>query len=259
MQRTPSGSLKFSFTRFMQNAIPNLALAPQQYDLDPAEQDALFTYQLGEPDPLKLCEASFLVGGITRSKSISAQIYRALVKNGALKEAEAGEDTGVGVDTKAITSKFAHQLSFISVHAQKKVVNLLFFWEEEIMRWRVLIAEKEELETVIKESKEAGGDIGGLEKRLKELEGLLRVKPSLRGEEARKGEVLPGLVVFWCFADSVLVIFEIISVPTSLKSHALAKFGDGRNDDDSFSSHLVRAVILKSTLRAPAFGVNAPS
>ncbi|ORY03929.1 hypothetical protein BCR34DRAFT_573074 [Clohesyomyces aquaticus] len=192
MFRTPEGGRKFSFTRFINNAVPNLALGPQTYDLDAGEQDFLFEYQLGEPDPLKLGEESFTFGGITQSKAVSAQIHRALIKNGVLKTGD-GDGEQVRIDTKAITAQFSHQLAFISAHAQKKLINLLFFWEEEIMRWNVLIGEKQELETVISETRQAGADqIGGLEKRLKELQGLLRVKPSLRGEEARKKESLPG-------------------------------------------------------------------
>ncbi|KAF2729542.1 hypothetical protein EJ04DRAFT_65979 [Polyplosphaeria fusca] len=185
MYRNAAGDRKFSFSRFINNAVPNLALAPQRYDFEPAEQDALFEYQLGEPDPLKLCDMAFLCGHITQNKSTSKDIYKALVKNGVLDANE------TSVRTANIGKNFTHQLRMITAHAQKKLINLLFFWEEEIQRWKVLIGEQDELRIVIEAERSIGGNVGNYEKRLKEIEGLLRLKPTMRGKEARDADTLP--------------------------------------------------------------------
>jgi hypothetical protein len=189
MERTPGGGTRFSFTRFINNAVPNLALAPQQTDLDVSEKDALFMYQVSASVPEKLVEESYIAGGITSSSSVSSKIHRALLKNGVIVR-----ETG-RIDTSKVTKNFAHQLSLITSHAQKKLINLLFFWEEEVMRLNVLRGEADELKVVIEEERKAGDgheNVGGLEKRAKELEGLLKLKPSLRGEEVRDSEQLPA-------------------------------------------------------------------
>jgi len=63
-------------------------------------------------------------------------------------------------------------------------------------RWRILEDEEREIQTVLREEQEAGGDqakVGHLEKRLMEINGLKKLKPSLREREARgDAEVLPG-------------------------------------------------------------------
>ncbi|KAF2655853.1 hypothetical protein K491DRAFT_692498 [Lophiostoma macrostomum CBS 122681] len=191
MERTPGGGTRFSFTRFINNAVPNLALAPQVTELNIAERDALFVYQVSASAPEKLVEESYIAGGITSSTSVSAKIHRALLKNGVIVK-----DTG-RIDTSKVTKNFAHQLSHITSHAQKKLIDMLFFWEEEMMRLNVLRSEAEELKVVIEEEKKVGDGqerVGGLEKRAKELEGLLKLKPSLRGEQVRENEQLPGYV-----------------------------------------------------------------
>jgi hypothetical protein len=181
MYRAENGSKKFSFTRFISNSVPNLAGAPQDTDLSIHEQDRVFTHQLGEPDPLVLSPQAFLHAGITPSPKISAQIHAALLKNGVLEKEEKV------VHTEKIGKRFAHELAMITSHAQKKVVNLLFWWEEEGQRWNKLIGELEELRVLVKEEKEVGGDVGTYEKRVAELEGEIRLRPGLRGE----GVVLP--------------------------------------------------------------------
>jgi hypothetical protein len=185
MYRAENGSKKFSFTRLINNSIPNLASAPQDTDLSPHEQDLVFTHQLGEPDPLVLSPQAFLHAGITSAPKISSQIHLALTKNGVLEK-----DSKV-VHTDRIGKRFAHELAMITSHAQKKVVNLVFWWEEEGQRWNKLIGELEELRGLVQEEREAGGDVGTYEKRVAELEGEIRLRPSMRGEEKREGDVLP--------------------------------------------------------------------
>ncbi|KAJ4314349.1 hypothetical protein N0V94_006509 [Neodidymelliopsis sp. IMI 364377] len=188
MYKTEAGEKKFSFTRFISNAVPNIAGAPQDTELSSHEQDLVFTHQLGEPDPLILSPQAFLHAGITSAPKVSASIHKALIKNGVL------EDNSPTVHTQAITRNFAHQLSNITSHAQKKLINFLFFWEEEGQRWRVLIEELEELRIVTAAERESGGNVGTYEKRLAELEGAMRLRPSLRSREAQGREALPDYV-----------------------------------------------------------------
>ena len=186
MFKTEDGKTKFSFTRFMSNAVPNIAGAPQDTDLSDHEKDLVFTYQIGEPEPLFLSPQAFLHAGITTSSRTSASVHKALLKNGVLREELPA------INTSAISRNFAHELSIITSHAQKKLVNLLFFWEEEGYRWKKFAGEQEELKAVIDAEQSSGGTVGTYEKRLIEVEGMMKLRPSLRSEQERENETLPG-------------------------------------------------------------------
>jgi hypothetical protein len=183
MYKTEDGKKKFSFTRFMSNAVPNIAGAPQDTGLSTREEDLAFLHQLGQPDPLVLSPEVFAHAGITSEPRISGSIHKALLKNGVLGQ---GSPT---VHTENITKNFANQVPEITSHAQKKLINFLFFWEEEGQRWKKLIGE---LEVVIAEEKENGGNVGTYEKRLAEVEGEMRLRPSLRSQQAQADAQLPG-------------------------------------------------------------------
>lgn len=186
MYKASDGKTKFSFTNFLTNAVPNLASAPHDTNLSPQEQDLAFIHQLGQPDPLQLSPTVFAPAGITREESVSRAIHKALLKNGVL------EPDAPTVHTQKITRHFANQVPGITSHAQKKLVNFLFFWEEECQRWRKLGGELEELEVVVAEERESGGDVGSYEKRLVELRGQMRLRPGLRSQKAQADVQLPG-------------------------------------------------------------------
>jgi hypothetical protein len=58
---------------------------------------------------------------------------------------------------------------------------MLFWWEEEMMRWRLLDEEIREIEGVITEGEETGlEERAGLEERLAVVQAKKRVLPSLR-------------------------------------------------------------------------------
>jgi len=112
--------------------------------------------------------------------------HKALIKNGVLsKDSER-------VDTTKIGKKFVSQLYMITSHAQQKLINLLFFWEEEIMRRKMLLGEKDKLKAVIQTEKDTGGNVGTYEKRMIEIDGLLRLKPSIRSPAVQEATTLPG-------------------------------------------------------------------
>ena len=186
MYKTETGKTKFSFTRFMSNAVPNIAGPPQDTDLSAKEEDLAFIHQLGQLDPLVLSPEVFAHAGITSETKVSATVHKALLKNGVL------EQDSATIHTERITKNFANQVPGITSHAQKKLINFLFFWEEEGQRWKKLIGELKELKVVIAEEKESGGDVGTYEKRLAEVEGEIRLRPGLRSQEAQDNVQLPG-------------------------------------------------------------------
>jgi hypothetical protein len=180
---------KFSFTRFITNAVPNFANDDvNDVDLTPAQADALVTHQLSLPDPSYLMKDSFLVAGITESQSISVKVYKALLKAGIISEAPSTNKNSSGsepsqrpapLNTSAISRNFVHQVSCISVHAQRKLVGMLFFWEEELTRFQLLDAEEAEILMAIKA---AGGQNQDLEVALRAVQMKKNMVPSKRGE-----------------------------------------------------------------------------
>ena len=136
MYRKRNGSLGFSFGTFVNNAFPNLAADPHRYDHLPAlGKDLLYAHQMASSNdnsPFALDERSLFVGGACESESVSLKIFQKLQKVGVLNAQNC-------VDTKYIDGKkFPHQVAVLSVFRQRELINLLFWWEEELMRWRLL-------------------------------------------------------------------------------------------------------------------------
>lgn len=171
---------RFSFLRFMTNAFPNFANDnPNDVDLSAEHADALVHHQLHQPQPRLLTAESFYIAGITDNLPYSRKVHRALQKAGIVP---AGDATtlpgGHTVDTTRITRRFAHQVAVISVHAQRRLIGMLFFWEEECVRWDVLEAEEAEIEG----ARMAGGDARELGIRAEAARIKKTLLPSERGE-----------------------------------------------------------------------------
>ncbi|KAL5115140.1 hypothetical protein ACEQ8H_006976 [Pleosporales sp. CAS-2024a] len=124
MYRSKDESKKFSFSRLINNAVPNAAPAPIPTTLSPAALAAVRTHQQAQPNPALLSDQAFLHARITSSPKTSAAIYKALVKNGVTR-------SDGRVDTRGISRNFAHEVAVVTSHAKKKIVNLLFWWEGE--------------------------------------------------------------------------------------------------------------------------------
>jgi hypothetical protein len=138
--------------RLINNAIPNMARDdPNDVDLSPKQADDLFRYQLTLSYPRYLSEKSCFVAGIVGAESLSKRVYKALVKHKILPapENQAPGQVSMTVNTAGVTKNFASQLAIISVHAQRKLVGMLFFWEEECMRWKLLDEEEREILSVL--------------------------------------------------------------------------------------------------------------
>jgi len=114
--------------------------------------------------------------------SQSLKVYKDLKKSGVI------DPTTLTIHTERITKHFANQLATISVHAQRKLIGLLFFWEEELVRWRLLDEEEGEIRKAMEYN---GEEHEELRVALKTVETKRRMMPSLRGVDPNKA-VLPG-------------------------------------------------------------------
>jgi hypothetical protein len=189
---------KFSFMRLINNAVPNFARDdPNDVDLSPAQADNLLTYQLVLPHPRYLSKKAFYVAGVVGSEALSEKVYKALAKHGIIlpvpeDKAGSASDTQMTVNTAGVTKKFASQLACISVHAQRKLVGMLFFWEEECTRWKLLDAEEREILSALET-----GENHDLQVALEAVEMKKKLLPSQRGEGtanvgAGRGHELPA-------------------------------------------------------------------
>jgi hypothetical protein len=149
---------KFSFSRMMLNAIPNFTRDDaNDVDLTPTQADNLVRYQLASTHPNYLQEKAFFSAGIVGSESLSKKVYKSLLKNGLILSTPGANDKteDLTVNTSKISKGFASQMAVISVHAQRKLVGMLFFWEEECMRWKLLAAEEREILSALGTNKES--------------------------------------------------------------------------------------------------------
>jgi hypothetical protein len=168
---------------------PNISTFSGPYSLSNADLDRLFDFQVSMPRPKEIGVGTMYIMGITQDERKGAKVVEKLAEIGVLK------GKARIVDTHAITRYFSHQLYMIPIYTQKRLVCLLFAWEEELMRWRMLEEEKRDLIVIISEERRHDGEnnVGHLEKRLMEIEGLWKLKPSLRRKRENPAqEVLPG-------------------------------------------------------------------
>jgi hypothetical protein len=157
----------------MTNAVPNFANSSDP-TISTSDLDILFEFQQAVKPPQRLIPTSLYVAKITQDDKTGAKVLEKLQKLGIVHEGPPY------VSTKDIGPNFANQIAKISSYAQKRLVCLLFDWEEECRRWAVLEDEEREIKTIGEETKRVGGDVGHYEKRLLEIEGLKKLKPSMR-------------------------------------------------------------------------------
>lgn len=203
-------SRKFSLMGHINNAHPNVTRnADIDVNLTLAQADNLVNHQLSLSHSQYLDEEAFYPAEITESIAKSVKVHKALVKHGLILPPPATLDgveyIGGGpennvmmtVNTAGITKDFASQIPATDVHAQRKLVSLLFFWEEECMRWRKLEKEgRDILETL---NAEEGCDQESAEARLRTLMKERILLPSQREEEiahvaSRVSERSPGYI-----------------------------------------------------------------
>ena len=182
---------RFSFRRFVQNLNPVIPNSKSDIDLSPEEADRLFSLQQGLPQPRFLVPESYTIAPICDNLPTAKKLQAALLKYGyVLAPSETGEAPALTVRTDLIDKHLPSRLGMISVHAQKKLISLLFFWEEECHRWRVLDAEENDIRKALK----AAPDDGELALRLEAVQMKKVLPPSQRVADAARpghGEPLP--------------------------------------------------------------------
>ena len=153
------------------------------------------TYQLSLPYPRYLGENSIFVAGIVADEAQSKTVYKTLVKKDLILPTPGAATVGakMTVDTAKVTKNFANQFATISVHTQRKLIGMLFFWEEECTRWKLLHAEEAEILKAL-ETNEGNKDLATA---LEAVEMKKKLLPSQRGEATAnvsqgKGHDLPS-------------------------------------------------------------------
>ncbi|KAG9239206.1 hypothetical protein BJ875DRAFT_448683 [Amylocarpus encephaloides] len=191
---------KFSWKRLISNAIPNFANdSKHDLNLTPLQASNLLSHQLAQPLPYYLSPLAFQITNLVTA-SQSNKIHTNLVKHKILLPIPSSPSPSekIAVNTNAITKDFANQHATISIHVQRQVVSLLFFWEEECVRWRLLDQEEE---AILKAMEEEEGMSGGARMDLGIALRAVRMKrclpPGERGEgtanvTAGRGSELPG-------------------------------------------------------------------
>lgn len=157
----------------------------QSEDLSPRIKDIVFEWQLGSKDFTRLDESTLLRAEICSSPSHAKRVLRAACKAGII-------DPITGrPDTKNVGSGMVKALAILSMPKQRELVMLLFFWEEEIVRWEAFTTEEREFETRLLEVGMADGVRNELECMLGAARAKKRVAPSKR-EAYGAGEQLPA-------------------------------------------------------------------
>jgi len=181
--------LSFSFFRLITNTVPNFANSARDPKISTSDLDTIFEFQQVIDPPQKLVSSTFYVARVTSNEPNATKVFEKLKTIGVLY------DHAPWVNTRNITANFTHQLAILPSVYQKRLICLLFDWEEEIQRWKVLQSEEDEINVVMEETKAVGGQVGHLEKRLLEIKGLKSLKPSARaGPQNPQSEHPPSYV-----------------------------------------------------------------
>lgn len=153
--------------------------SPRIDDLLPQTKDHVFSWQLNGADFTRIDQDTILWAGISPNKTYAAKILSASHKLGIIDPVTGRPDT-----TK-IDRNMVKAMPNISVQKQRELVMLLFFWEEEIMRWRLLEGEESEIQGRLGEEGVREGWRVELEHALRMVRARKRVLPSLRDQSGR--------------------------------------------------------------------------
>ena len=145
-------------------------------------KDDLFRLHLGSANFARLDEHSLITADIC-TKTYAEKVLKACHNTGIINP-----DTGHPV-TEVINRTIVKEMPVISVTKQRMLVMLLFFWEEEVVRWRLLSSEESEIRQRLREDGLSQGYRAELEYAMKMVLAKKRVLPSMRD---RSGMVLDG-------------------------------------------------------------------
>lgn len=142
----------------MNNMFPSLVLRSPEEDAElPAlAKDAIFKLQ-NAPDEVfeHLNCIAYILGGVVghhNDLATADKIQQRLQGMGIFTK-------GGDLDTSKIDAKFNRGLPFLSVPAQRRLIGVLFFWEEEIEQRHLLLRQVDEI-------RQTGQDTSILERRL---------------------------------------------------------------------------------------------
>lgn len=164
-------------------------------DLPLLHQDMLYLHQLSLTTPPLLSPLAFHAAAIVKHEKASLKVHAALLSAGILSPA--GE-----IRTSAIDRNFTHKLAFLSQGAKRRIVSLLFFWEEEARRLRSLTEmEGELMKSVLGSAREEEEGRVEMEAQLQEVRRRIGMRPGLRMEGMNTGtgsvsEELPAYTRF---------------------------------------------------------------
>ncbi|CAF9910236.1 MAG: hypothetical protein GOMPHAMPRED_007011 [Gomphillus americanus] len=169
---------------------PTTVISTTDADLPLLLQDAVYIYQLSHPSPLKLSPLAFHTADIVWRYKDSERVYNILQKRGIITPQG-------GIRTAAISNKFAHQFAFLSAFAQRRIIGLLFWWEEEEQRLKHLYQQGDDIFEALNgmEESQDRAMFNMLQIELERVKMLIKQKPSIRCSDtasARKHEQLPA-------------------------------------------------------------------
>ena len=127
-----------------------------------------------EPTLLSHLHITQLILPLLETSHYASSVFRSLTTHSII-------DPQGHPDTTRIDRTLVSKIAIISVPKCRELVNMLFWWEEELTRWRLLDEEVREIEGVIDEGEGRGlEERAGLEERLAVVQAKKRVLPSLR-------------------------------------------------------------------------------
>lgn len=164
---------RLTFMRFIQNVVPNFANdAKNDVDMTPAQADNLVRYHLSHPHSHYLDANSLMIAGICDHIKVAEKTLKILQKYGyalpppppnspaAPAASSSGSQNAAAtvstpaptttVNTYIIDKNLPSRFAIISVHAHRKLISLLFFWEEECIRWNMLDKQEAEILEIMK-------------------------------------------------------------------------------------------------------------
>ena len=156
---------------------------PVREDLHPQIKDDVFHWQLGSADFTRIDAETLLRADICRNKSVAKGVLTACHGLGIIDPT-----TGQPVTSK-VDRTMVNKLAEISARKQRDLVLLLFYMEEEIMRWRLLSSQEEDLKRSLAGDGMSAEERHELEMNLKLVQAQKSVLPSSR---AASGRMLPG-------------------------------------------------------------------
>jgi hypothetical protein len=154
-------------------------VTPLKDDLFPSQKDNVFSFQLASPDFVRLTADTLLICEICGDKHNAKFAIEASHKLGIIDPA-----TG-GPCTSKIDRSMLAAMPTISARKQRQIVCLLFFWEEEIVRWQLLVEQEEEIKERIGTTYMSDRDSLEAAHVLEALDAKKRSLPSARDESGR--------------------------------------------------------------------------